>query len=227
MNNPEEEKSKKAALSSFADSLLNAQKEDKKAKKEILKKGIEERENSEKSALLSSRLITSKLSDMRSQADMSAFVGTSGKIKSPKFKRKEFISLLARELLLIGNEELTDKGGIISLAKLQKFFDETRDNWELRENDIKDALNFLMDEKMIPNYEKLDENIELIYFKPIELSTDTRRILMVAHGIDATKKAIQDVLGWDKERVQLAISQLVRDGLAVEEGDFVFFPGLY
>ncbi len=217
---------KENAFASFASDLVDVEKEDEKAKKEILKEGIEKIEKDEKKSILSSRMITSEISKLRGYADMSAFVGTSGRIKSPKFKRREFISLLARELLLIGNEEINDRGGIISLKKLEEYFAEKRDNWELRENDIKEAIKFLEKEKMIPSFEKLDKNLELIYFKPIELSKDTRKILMAAHGIEATKKTIKDVLGWSEERVNNGIKQLVSSGLAVEEGEFIFFPGL-
>ena len=47
-------------------------------------------------------------------------VGTSGKIKSPKFRRGDFVKLLARELLLIGHDELKEFGGVISKEKLAK-----------------------------------------------------------------------------------------------------------
>ena len=228
MNDPNEEdrQKKKSALAGFADSLVNVEKEDKKAKKEILREGIEEREKSDKSAIMSSRMVTGALSDLRAQAGLSAFVGTSGKIKSPRFKRKEFISLLARELLLIGTEELKDKGGIISTANLTGYFQESRENWELREFDINDALEYLKKQKMIPNYEKLNEDIEIIYFKPIELSQDTRKILIAAHGLSPTKKDLLNILGWNQNRLDIGLKLLVESGLAIVSEEEIFFPGM-
>ena len=226
VSDEEDRRKKKTALSGFADNLLKVEKEDKEAKQEILREGIEDREKSDISAIMASRVVTGVLSDMRLQAGLSAFVGTSGKIKSPKFKRKEFISLLARELLLIGTEELKDKGGIISTANLAGYFGESRENWELREFDITEALEYLKKEKMIPNYEKLNKDIEIVYFKPVELSQDTRKILIAAHGLAPSKKELLDILGWDKNRLELGLTLLVDNGLAVVSEEAIYFPGM-
>ncbi|MCH8908107.1 MAG: hypothetical protein IH840_13545, partial [Candidatus Heimdallarchaeota archaeon] len=126
------EKSKKEstadAFANFASSLSQIEETDKVERGEILKKGVEDREKLEKDTLQSSRLVTGKLSSIREEAGLSAFVGTSGKIKSPKFRRSEFIQLLAREVLLIGRDELKDKGGFISTDYLNTYFSECRDN---------------------------------------------------------------------------------------------------
>lgn len=214
-------------FASFASGLLDVEKEDKEAKKEILREGIEDLENSEKKNILSSRMLTSHLSDAREKAGLSTFVGTSGKIKSPKFRRKEFLGLLARELLYIGTEEFKDKGGIVSLQKLEEFFAENRDNWELRDDDIKKAVQVLEKEKLIPQFEKLDDELQLIHFRPVELSKDTQALLKMAHGVDVTPAKLKDMLGWQEERVNAAITLLVNSGLAVVDGETIYFPGLW
>ncbi|MHA2250012.1 MAG: hypothetical protein ACXAD7_06600 [Candidatus Kariarchaeaceae archaeon] len=224
---PEEEKKKREnAFSGFADSLISAEQEDKEAKKEILREGIEEREKLDKSSITSSRAVTGKLSTMREQAGLSAFVGTSGKIKSPRFRRKEFISLLAREVLLIGRDELTDTGGILSMNKLEEHFAASRENWELREKDIDEAVELLTKQEMIPGKEKVGEELEIVHFKPSELSTDTRVILKTAMGIEVTKSSLVSLLGWSIERVEASIKQLVSDGVAILDEDNVYFPGI-
>lgn len=223
----EENKKKKDAFANFASKLDKVVEEDKEAKKEILKDGIESMEKSDKGSIMSSKALTGKLSSIRQEAGMSAFVGTSGKIKSPKFKRKEFIELLARELLLIGSEEMRDKGGIISIAKLTDHFAETRENWELRDKDIKEGVEYLKSKELIPKFNKISDDLQLIHFRPIELSQDTQEILKVAHGIEVTRDKLVDLLGWTAERVDTGISLLKTNGLAVEDDGFIYFPGLW
>ncbi|OLS22747.1 MAG: hypothetical protein HeimC2_28950 [Candidatus Heimdallarchaeota archaeon LC_2] len=213
------------AFANFAQGIKDVEKKDKEAKKEILVKGIEQREKINKKTLRSSRILTESLSKIRTEAGKSAFVGTSGKIKSPKFRRKDFVKLLARELLLIGHDELTHYGGIISKEKLSSHFKETRDNWHLRDNDIVEALTFLIDEQLIPRIDKLDK-LELIYFIPRELSSDGKEILTASQGISPSISQLSKVLNWDQNRIENAVKQLVEDGLAIQDEDTIYFPGL-
>ncbi|MCE7736449.1 MAG: hypothetical protein GPJ54_16330 [Candidatus Heimdallarchaeota archaeon] len=216
----------KNAYSNFAQGLVDVEEEDKKAKKDILVSGIENREKISKKTLSSSKLLTEALSKIRTEAGKSAFVGTSGKIKSPKFRRGEFIKLLARELLLIGHEEFSQYGGIISKSKLESHFIETRTNWKLRENDIQEGVSYLVKEKLIPRIDKLNEELDMIHFIARELSTDGKQILMAAQGIDPSISRLATVLNWEQIRVKNAVQQLVSDGMAVMDEDSVYFPGL-
>lgn len=216
----------KHAYANFADSLVDVEEDDKKAKKEILVKGIEEREKISKKTLSSSKILTEALSKIRTEAGKSAFVGTSGKIKSPKFRRGEFIKLLARELLLIGHEEFMQYGGIISKSKLESYFEETRTNWKLREDDIQEAVGYLVKEELIPQIDKLNEELDIIHFIARELSTDGKEILLAAQGIDPSISRLATMLNWEKVRVEKAVKQLASDGLAIIDGDSVHFPGL-
>ncbi|MFV2015921.1 MAG: hypothetical protein ACC656_10855 [Candidatus Heimdallarchaeota archaeon] len=216
----------KDAYANFAQGLVKVEEEDKKAKKEILVKGIEEREKISKKTLSSSKILTEALSKIRTEAGKSAFVGTSGKIKSPKFRRGEFIKLLARELLLIGHDEFIQYGGIISKNRLESHFTETRTNWKLRDNDIQEAVSYLVKEKLIPHIDKLNEELDIIHFIARELSTDGKAILMAAQGIDPSISRLATLLNWEKIRVKNAVQQLASDGLAVVDDDSVYFPGL-
>lgn len=216
----------KDAFANFAKGIENVEKEDQEAKEEILVTGIKKREKINKKTLRASRILTESLSKIRTEAGKSAFVGTSGKIKSPKFRRKEFVKLLARELLLIGHDELKEFGGVISKAKLDSHFTETRDNWELRENDMIEALTYLVDEQLIPHTDKLGEKLEIIYFIAQELSSDGKEILLASQGISPTIAQLSTVLNWSEDRVESAISQLVNDGLAIKDNNTIFFPGL-
>jgi len=222
----DKEQARKSAMAGFADSLLEAQEEDKKAKKQILKEGVERLEKKEGDLIKSSKLLNSELAKVRQQADMSPFVGTSGKITSPKFRRAEFIEILAREILWIGREELKDKGGIISLHQLRDYFTTSRDNWELRDKDIPEALTWLDEHDMIPNLDKIDDELTLIHFRPVELSTDTRALLKAAMGIDATRSKLRAILGWDETRLDEALRLLEGDGIVLVDGEQIYFPGL-
>ncbi len=223
---PSEKKKIKDAYANFAADIQSAVEEDKDAKKEILRKGIEERERKEGASILQSKILKGKVSELRGKAGLSAFVGTSGKIKSPKFRRDEFLALLARELLLIGTEELSDKGGIISLNRLKAYFNDTRKNWELRDNDILEAIELLKKEQLIPYFDKINEEIQLIYFKPIELSDDTQKIMIAAYGIEVTREKLKNILGWTQGRLDTGLKQLESMGLAVLDEEYVYFPGL-
>lgn len=220
-----EKQTKKDALDAFAASLNKVEEDDKQTRKSVLKKGVLEREE-KKGTNIRSKMVQQQLTRIRSEADLSAFIGTGGKIKSPRFKRKEFLQLLAREVLLIGTEELTGTGGIISLTKLQQHFNETRKNWELRENDLFEAVEKLIKQDMIPRIEQTSTE-SLIYFKAIELSQDPESIIMAASGVDDLSiEILCNLTGWDIPRVREAVEQLEQSGIVITEGDTVYFPGL-
>lgn len=221
----DERKAKKDVFANFADSIVKAEEEDAAAKKDILREGIAEREKKDKGAISRSRVITSRLSQMRQKADLSPFVGTSGKIKSPKIRRGEFMEILAREVLYIGNEEMEAHGGVVGLSRMKEYFEEKRDNWQLRKNDISEAVDLLIDAKLIAGKEDLGDEV-IIYFKAIELSHDPKSVIQAAFGIEATYDRLLQILGWSKERLKQAIDQLIQDGIAIDDGTQIYFPGL-
>ncbi|MHA1778323.1 MAG: hypothetical protein ACTSYN_02005, partial [Candidatus Heimdallarchaeaceae archaeon] len=68
---------------------------------------------------------------------MPASIGTAKKIRTPMiFGKDQFQQKLARELLIIGTEELKDIGYAITIGNLIKYFNETRPNWRVRTSDI-------------------------------------------------------------------------------------------
>ncbi len=224
---PDKERKKRDnAHANFAEGLIQSEEEDKEARKEILREGVDEREKIDKSTLSSSRAVTGQLSRIREEAGLSAFVGTSGKIKSPRFRKGEFISMLAREILLIGTEEMEESGGIISLAKIKQFFAESRENWELRENDIEEAIKLLEKQEMIPGGERVSDELTIVHFKASELSKDAKHILKAALGVEVTKSSLASILGWTPKRVDIGINQMIKDKIAIEDGENIYFPGL-
>jgi hypothetical protein len=220
-----EKDQKKEAFANFADSLIQAEKDDEQAKKDILRKGIAKREKKQKGEIESSRAITKLISELREKADLSPFVGTSGKIKSPRLRRGEFIEILSRELLYIGSEEMKETGGVVSLKHLRTYFQQKRDNWELRDQDIPEAIDHLLSQQLIANREEIEGEI-IVYFQAIELSSDPKQLVEASLNIEATHERLLMILGWSEARLQQAIDQLVEDGIAIDDGTQVYFPGL-
>ncbi|RMG31992.1 MAG: hypothetical protein D6732_13860 [Methanobacteriota archaeon] len=219
-------KEKEDAFKQFANNLLNIEKEAKEKKAAKLKEGIEELENEKDTAVLKSRTIKTRMSQIREQAGISTFVGTSGEIKSPRFRRGKFLQLLARELLLIGTEELREEtGGICSIERLGNHFKETRENWKLREGDIQDAISILVKQKLIPGF--VDNEKKIVQFIPKELDSDANKLLIAASGLSETNfSQMQATLGWSEERLKKTLHQLETQGLVIKEGENLFFPGL-
>ncbi|MCH8908179.1 MAG: hypothetical protein IH840_13905, partial [Candidatus Heimdallarchaeota archaeon] len=67
---------------------------------------------------------------------------------------------------------------------------------------------------------------EIILFKPVELSEDASEILGIAQGIDMTIPRLIKRLGWSQERVETGVKKLIADGIAVQEDEDVYFPGI-
>lgn len=220
------EKEKKEALKKFANNLLDIEKDAEEKKRSRLKEGVERMEKEKDSTVLKSRHIKSRLGEIRQQAEMSTFVGTSGEIKSPRFRRGEFLQLLAREVLLIGTEELkTETGGICSVDRLKEHFVKTRENWKLREKDLPDAIDLLLKENLIPGF--VDKEKKIIQFIAKELDSDANDLLIAASGLQETSvEQLKAVLGWREERLEKTLSHLERQGLVIRDGNDLFFPGL-
>ncbi len=217
---------KKKAKENYAQSLLNIEKDAKEKKTAILKNGVQKIEDDKSQSVFRSRKIKERVTKLREKAGLSAFVGTSGKITSPRFKRGEFLQILSRELLLIGTEELKNEtGGIISIEKLQDHFSKTRSNWKLREKDIPEAIEILEKNKLIPGF--IDKEKKIVQFIPVELNEDSNELLRIAKGFEMLNvEKIQLVTGWNKERVEKTIEQLENLGLIIVDEENIYFPGL-
>ncbi len=130
------------------------------------------------------------------------------------------------QLLRIGNEELDKSYRVITLDFLEQYFKETRKNWEIKEGDIREALEQLKKEGLIA---KITENNgkTLVYFSAIELSNDVEKILFAASGVgELTVDQLISVTGWDKSRLEDRLSHLEKMGLLVRFDEYVVFPTL-
>ncbi len=218
------------AYKSMDDDLVKTQEIDKDSKQKVLVKGIEKIEKKNFKELLASRMLVNKVLEIRKKAGMSQTIGTAGKVKASMiFGKDEFKEKLARELLIIGNEELEDIGGAITIANLIDYFKETRVNWKVDVGDILDVLKKLEEKGIIPPRVDIGEEEVLIRFKPIEMSTDFQNVLRLATGLPSLSVAkVSSHLGWSVERAQSTLTTMMKYDLAIlDEGSGeYYFPGL-
>ncbi|UJG43385.1 MAG: EAP30/Vps36 family vacuolar-sorting protein [Candidatus Heimdallarchaeum endolithica] len=219
------------AYKAFDTDLVSTQEKDKQKRKEILKEGIIRVEKESKRLLKSSKLLVNKIMELRKQAGLSGSIGTAGKMKNPVlFGSKGFEQKLRQEILLIGNEELDEFGGAITLGNFINYFKETRPNWEVSPSHIIRAIRSLQKDKVIPPEVDLGEDEVLIRFKPLETSSDFRAVLQLATGLESlTKDILVSHLGWSSERALDTLSKMVEVGLAIEDEETgqYYFPGIF
>ena len=94
MDNEKEKKKQEKEKTDFRSSLSDAYKSldkelvkeqelDKQKKQEIIEEGIEKIEKESEKDLISSKLLTGKILELRQKAGMSQAIGTAGKVKTP------------------------------------------------------------------------------------------------------------------------------------------------
>ena len=237
----DEKKKKKKGEEDFRSSLTNAyksfdteldetKKKDKHKKQEIIEEGIERIEKKSTKELGSSKILASKILDIRQKAGMTQTIGTAGKIKTPiLFGKDDFKQKLVRELLVIGTEELADIGSAITIANLVDYFRETRPNWKIKTGEILEVLKVMEKKDVIPKRVDIGDEEVLIRFKPIELSADIRQVLILSTGLPfLTIEKIASHLGWPIERAQNTVTVMNKLDIAVldEETGNYYFPGV-
>jgi hypothetical protein len=238
MNDEKPDETKKKAKRSVRDAYASLGKEfgqikedGKKERQEAIRDGIARIESEKKNQIFASRIVSDQISELRKEANMSSSVGTSGQISQPRmFGKSDFKEALARELLVIGHEELKESGGTITLTSLFELFKATRPNWDVDIKQIENGLKHLEKQEIIPKMQSLEksENDKLIFFKPIELSNDIQTLLKFAPRDGENLSYFMTVLGWKKERLSIAIDSLVQLGLVIldEETSWIYFPAL-
>ncbi len=216
----------KKALESFDEELKEIEEKGKKERKETLVEGVKQLEK-EKDVLRTSRTVTERLSEIRREAGISSAVGTGGKIKTPRmFGKKEFEALLQRELLLIGNEELKQAGGLIAIKKLYEYFQESRPNWKVKEKEILKALSQMEAAGVIPGFISVNDKKDFVLFRPLELDSSVQQLLKAASGGITEVKQLAVLLGWSEENVVELAKMLEKQGICIIEEDAIFFPGM-
>lgn len=214
------EKEKDDAFAAFGKKLNDIEEKDKQKRKEMLKEGTSQIQQDNKKGF-GSELVNRQLSYVQQEAGLSAFTDASGEIKSPKLRRGSFLKILARELLLIGLEELPSK--VTTVSSLASYFATNRTNWKLREKDIPEALEILEKDDLIPPVVAEDEDY-LVFFAPIELTEDPKRLIIIASGVsDLTFANLESITGWSKSRLMQAVEYLSKQGVISYSDDEMYF----
>ncbi len=239
-DNEEQKKKKREDKSDFRSSLsdayktldsdlVEAQKKDAEKKREVIEEGIEKVEKKSGKELLASKMLVSKILNIRQKAGMTQTIGTAGGVKAPMiFGKDEFKQKLARELLVIGTEELSDIGGAITIANLVDYFRETRSDWKVKTGEILSVLKKLEEEEVIPKRIDIGDDEVLIRFKPIEMSSDIQEVLRLATGLPfLSVDKVTSHLGWPIERAQSTLILMMKIDIAIldESSGNYYFPG--
>jgi hypothetical protein len=218
------------AYKAFDTELDEAKEKDKRKKQDVLEEGIKRIENKSAKELGASKILASKILDIRQKAGMTQTIGTAGKVKAPiLFGKDEFKQKLVRELLIIGTEELADIGSAITIANLIDYFRETRSNWKIKTGEILEVLKEMEKKEVIPERVDIGDDEVLIRFKPIELSPDIQQVLILSTGLPfLSVDKISSHLGWPVERAQSTMTIMSKLDIAVldEETGNYYFPGV-
>jgi len=218
------------AYKTFDSEMKEAQEKDTEKKQEVLQEGVEKIEKKSEKDLISSKMLVSRILEIRQKAGMSQTIGTAGKIKTPiLFGKEEFKQKLVNELLIIGIEELAGIGSAITITNLIDYFRETRPNWKVRTGEILEVLRTMEKAEVIPKKVDIGDDEVLVRFKPIEMSTDIQKVLILATGLPfLTVDKVSTHLGWPIERAQSTLVLMMKMDLAVldETTGNYFFPGI-
>lgn len=216
------------AYKKFADGLDEIEEKDKKKRKEVLKEGVLDLEQKYKDEIKGTHAVDDRLAKLRKEADMPELIGVGDRVKKNRFKDKDkFEQFLAKEVLEVGIEESRKLGGIMEFKIFCDIFANKRPNWEAPPKEIRKALESLAISGLIPKLYKMKDKSILITFKPMELETDLILILNIAAARGTTtKNEIITLLGWQKERIELALKSLVDEGIALydKKEQSYFFP---
>jgi hypothetical protein len=216
------------AYKKFADGLEEIEEKDKKKRKEILKDGVLDLEQKYKEEIKGTHAVDARLVKLRKEADMPELIGIGDKVKKSRFKDKEkYEQFLAKEVLEVGIEESRNLGGIMKFRVFCNVFATKRPNWEAPAKEIRKALESLAISGLIPKLYKMKDKSILITFKPVELETDVILILNIAAARGKTTiNEITTLLGWQKERIELALKSLIDEGIALydKKEQSYFFP---
>ncbi|NHJ85894.1 MAG: hypothetical protein FK734_10560 [Asgard group archaeon] len=204
------------AYKNLASDLLDIESKDKEKRKEVLKDGVLDLEQKYKDEIKGTHAVDERLVKLRKEAGMPELIGVGEKVQRKRFKDKEkFDQFLAKEVLEVGIEETRKFGGVSLLKDFCTIFAEKRPNWEASKSDIQRALENLAIAGLIPKLYKMKKGDVLVTFKPAELEEDLLIILNIASANGTTTKdEVISLLGWQKERVELAFLALLEEQLA-------------
>ncbi|NHJ46520.1 MAG: hypothetical protein FK733_01915 [Asgard group archaeon] len=218
------------AYKKFAEDLNEIEEKDKEKRKKVLKDGILDLEQKYKEEIKGTHAVDARLVKLRKEAGMPELIGVGDKVEKKRFKDKEkYEQFLAKEVLEVGIEESRNFGGIMKFKQFCVVFENKRPNWIAPEKEIRHALETLAINGLIPKLYRMKDKSILITFRPAELESDIIAILNIASvGAKLTKADTISILGWQKERIDLALKSLIDQKMALfdKKEQIYFFPAL-
>ncbi len=145
-------------------------------------------------------------------------------------KRDDRTDGIRRDILRLA-EDSKQAGGIMLLSELLVRLDKM--GWATSPDETEKILDDMSKEGLVQGTTKLESGALLVKFVPVSLTSDPHQILSLASSRDG-KITIEDAvvnLGWNEERVRIALDLLVENGVAKVQKSYskstqYWFPGL-
>ncbi|MFW9799409.1 MAG: hypothetical protein ACFFD9_03160, partial [Candidatus Thorarchaeota archaeon] len=145
-------------------------------------------------------------------------------------KRDDRTDGIRRDILRLA-EDSRQAGGIMLLSELLVRLDKM--GWATSSDETEKILEDMSKEGLVQGTTMLESGALLVKFVPVSLTSDPHQILSLASGRDG-KITIEDAvvnLGWNEERVRIALDLLVENGVAKVQKSYskstqYWFPGL-
>jgi len=141
----------------------------------------------------------------------------------------EKLGLLAYQRVLMQKEET---GGVFPLAEVFEMVNTGDLKGRIEPKDVLKALKILKKNKMIEDIKELDTGAVMIYFFPIQFTSDQVKIMEIAK--EKGYVSLEDVctkLNWSQERALRALQSLEKTGAAKFREDIIkgknwYFPSI-
>ncbi len=148
------------------------------------------------------------------------------------FGKGKFYENLGLEILELSRDHIKVTGGIMSLAELLLLIQKTRPGGSPPLDDVREALNRLVRQELIPPLRTISSGLLLVEFVPVEFSPDHEKVLsLAALSAELTIDSLMRKTGWPLERAARLLEELEKAGVAIldesyAEGKKFYFPGL-
>ena len=177
-----------------------------------------------------------KLANLREELGLPTEIGRFDWKETPTLKDKltggGFFDVLANEILEIGQQMISENGGIMAIGELFTQLNKTRPGRMVSIDDMYRSLEKLINTQLIPPYRVLDSGLKIVEFVPVEFSPDHDVILNYASRVGfVTKEDLLMRTSWTEERIDRCLkffeeNSIARVDRSYSEGVKYWFPGL-
>ncbi len=141
-------------------------------------------------------------------------------------------SQLIDSIVSIGDSKITNElGGVVKITALYNFIKDENKDLDFTLDDLNKVLKYMRKKGYISDIEEI-ENLKLVKFIPLELSSDPK-LLLESVGFEGveTKENLMKKLNWPESRVDEVLRFLIDKGICKSENNSLiserfYFPGL-